>query len=307
MQTSSPLLVLLAGTAVVVATAQMARAQMTRAQVGRALAEDPHSQIRNPSPSVNQPPAVPEVRQPAAGQTVAGEVKANLDWPLFRGNSAGTGMAGSKLPDQLKVQWKFEAEKTFFEATAVIVDGVVYVGDADNKFYAIDLKTGKVLWNYEVEIGFVAAAAVRGGRVYCGDSDGVFYCWDAKSGKLLWKHKTGAEINSSANFYKDSVLIGSQDGSLYRLKADDGRQYWKYTIMAAGGIQCSPTLAEGRCFVCGCDGNLHVIDVEKGHSVATLEIGDPTLATPAIRGDFVYFGNEGAKVFGVNWRKPAIA
>ena len=307
MQTSSPLLVLLAGTAVVVATAQMARAQMTRAQVGRALAEDPHSQIRNPSPSVNQPPAVPEVRQPAAGQTVAGEVKANLDWPLFRGNSAGTGMAGSKLPDQLKVQWKFEAEKTFFEATAVIVDGVVYVGDADNKFYAIDLKTGKVLWNYEVEIGFVAAAAVRGGRVYCGDSDGVFYCWDAKSGKLLWKHKTEAEINSSANFYKDSVLVGSQDGSLYRLKADDGRQYWKYTIMAAGGIQCSPTLAEGRCFVCGCDGNLHVIDVEKGHSVATLEIGDPTLATPAIRGDFVYFGNEGAKVFGVNWRKPAIA
>ena len=71
MQTSSPLLVLLAGTAVVVATAQMARAQMARPQVarpqvGRALAEDPHSQIRNPSPSVNQPPAVPEVRQPAA-------------------------------------------------------------------------------------------------------------------------------------------------------------------------------------------------------------------------------------------------
>jgi outer membrane protein assembly factor BamB len=237
----------------------------------------------------------PEALQPTA------------DWPVFRGDTAGTGIATSKLPEQLDLLWTFEPKHdTFFEATSVIADGVVYVGDVDKKFYAIDLKTGKEIWAFDVEIGFMAAAAVRDGRVFAGDSDGVFYCWNTKDGKLLWKHETGAEINSSPNFYKDSVLVGSQDGSLYRFKADDGKIIWQYTIKASGGIQCSPTLGGDRCFVCGCDGMLHIIDVEKGNSVATLVIGDPTLSTAAIYGDFVYFGNEGATFYGVDWRKPKV-
>ncbi len=250
-------------------------------------------------------PAAPV--SPAEKQDQSATNAKSGDWPVFRGNTAGTGIAASKLPAQLDVLWTFEPkDDTFFEATATIVDGVVYVGDVDKHFYAIDLKTGKKVWSFKVDIGFVAAAAVRDGRVFAGDSDGIFYCWSAKDGKLVWKHETGAEINSSPNFYKDSVLVGSQDGSLYRFKADDGKVLWQYTIKASGGIQCSPTLAGDRCFVCGCDGMLHIIDVEKGNSVAMLTIGDPTLSTAAIQGDFVYFGNEGASFYCVDWRKPKI-
>ncbi len=227
-------------------------------------------------------------------------------WPVFRGDVHGTGVADSKLPDDLELLWQFRPEKTFFEATATIVDGVIYVGDVDQHFYAIELTTGKQLWSFEVEIGFVAAAAVRDGRVFVGDSDGIFYCLNAKDGKLVWKHETGAEINSAANFFDDSVIVGSQSGTLYRFKCDDGTVIWEYTIKASGGIQCSPTLAENRCFVCGCDGQLHIIDIEKGESVETLDIGDPTLTTPAIDGGHVYFGTEGATFFGINWQKPQI-
>jgi outer membrane protein assembly factor BamB len=228
------------------------------------------------------------------------------DWPVFRGDTSGTGVAADQLPAQLEVLWQFKAEDSFFDATAVIAGGVVYVGDVDRHFYAIDLATGKKLWSFESEIGFTAAAAVRDGRVFVGDSDGVFYCLSAKDGQLVWKHETAAEINGSANFYRDSVLVGSQDGTLYRLRAADGSVIWKYTIKASGGIQCSPTLAENRAFVCGCDGKLHIIDVAQGASTATLDIGDPTLATAAISGDRVFFGTEGARVLGVAWRQPEL-
>jgi len=227
-------------------------------------------------------------------------------WPVFRGDSAGTGIAPTSLPAKLQLLWTFEAENSFFAATAAIVDGVVYVGDADKYFYAVDLKSGRQLWSYEVEIGFLASPAVRDGRVFIGDSDGIFYCLNAETGKLLWKHETGAEINSSANFFKDSVLVGSQDGTLYRFLTKDGSIVWKYTIEASGGIQCSPTLGENRAFIGGCDGNLHVIDVDKGTSVATLNIGDPTLSTPAVAGDEVFLGTEGANLLGINWRQPKI-
>ncbi|MGB6045520.1 MAG: PQQ-binding-like beta-propeller repeat protein [Pirellulales bacterium] len=228
------------------------------------------------------------------------------NWPLFRGDSSGSGVAAGGLPEDLEVLWRFKVTDSFFDATAVIADNVVYIGDVDQHFYALDLSSGKLLWKYKVEIGFTAAAAVRDGRVYVGDSDGVFYCLNARNGELIWKHATEAEINSSANFFADSVLIGSQDGTLYRFGGKDGKILWKYTIEASGGIQCSPTLAKDRAFVCGCDNKLHVIDVEKGESIATMDVGSPTLATPAILGDNIFFGTEGSQVVGIDSRGPTL-
>lgn len=228
------------------------------------------------------------------------------NWPLFRGNASGTGVASKEIPGELDVLWKIKADDSFFDATAVIDDGVVFIGDVDRRFYAIDLASGKELWTFDVEIGFTAAAAVRDGRVYVGDSDGVFYCLNAQNGDLIWKHLTEAEINSSANFFEDSVVIGSQDGTLYRFDAKDGKVLWEYKIEASGGIQCSPTLAKDRAFVCGCDNKLHVIDVQKGASIATMEVGSPTLATPAVSGDNIYFGTEGSQVLGIDSRGPKL-
>ena len=241
-----------------------------------------------------------------AEEQVGSPVPATGQWPVFRGNAAGTGVATTTLPDDPKPLWEFRALDSFFAATAAISEGMVYIGDADRRFYAIDLDTGRKRWSHDVELGFLGSAAVRDGRVLVGDSDGIFYCFEANSGELLWKQETGGEINSSPNFYKESVLIGSQNGSLYRFRLRDGSIVWEYTIEASGGIQCSPTLAGNHAFVCGCDGKLHVIDIETGSTTETIDIGDPTLSTPAILGDDVYFGTEGAKLFGVNWREQRI-
>ena len=230
----------------------------------------------------------------------------STEWPLFRGNTAGTGVAVGRLPENLEAVWTFSADDTFFAATAVISDGVVYIGDAENKFYAIDLQTGKELWHRLVELGFLGSAGVRSGRVVVGDSDGVIHCMDAKSGALIWEQKTDAEINSSPNFYKESVLIGSQNGTLYRLNLKNGTILWEYTIEASGGIQCAPTLEGQYTFICGCDGKLHVLDVETGSPTETIELGDPTLSTPAVYQSDVYFGTEGAKLFGIDWRQEKI-
>src|SRR3970282_491872 len=98
----------------------------------------------------------------------------------------------------------------------------------------------------------------------------------------------GAEISAGANFYHDKVLVGSQDGSLYCLNAAAGEPVWKYSI--DNMIQCAPTVMENRCFLAGCDGKLHIIDLDRGEAVAKVEIQDPTNSTPAAAGDFVYFG-----------------
>ena len=88
------------------------------------------------------------------------------------------------------------------------------------------------------------------------------------------------------------MLFGSQDATLYCLDAASGKLVWKYAI--ADQIRCTPTIADGRCFVAGCDGRLHVIDLDKGEEQSSVDIGSPTGVTPAAVGDRVFFGTEGS-------------
>lgn len=235
---------------------------------------------------------------------LAAEPASPNHWPLYRGDSLGTGVAQAELPEKPELLWKYEVKGGAFEGSAAIVGGVVYLGDLDGRLLALDLKTGKLNWERKRETGYMASPAVRDGRLFLGDLDGGFHCFEAKSGELVWSFATEAEIDSSANFYRDRVLVGSQDATLYCLTADKGELVWKFQI--GDQIRCSPTIVENRCFVAGCDSKLHVIDLDQGTEVATVEIGAPTGVTPAVRGDLAYFGTEGGMFFAVNWRKAEV-
>ena len=64
-------------------------------------------------------------------------------WRLFRGDPQSTGVAKSKLPEDLSLHWKFEVKEGAFEGTPVIHDGVAYIGDLDGSVFALNLKDGK--------------------------------------------------------------------------------------------------------------------------------------------------------------------
>ena len=228
------------------------------------------------------------------------------DWPLARGDAAATGVASETLPEDLEVLWKFEAGKDgAIEATAAIADGVVYVGSFDGNLYAIDLATGKKKWSYKTDLGFSAAAAVRDGRVIAGDSDGKVYCLNAADGAEIWGFEAGGEINGGPNFYKDNVLIGSQDATLYCVKAATGEKVWEHKI--GDQIRSFLTVVENRAFLAGCDGKLHIINLDDNSTLGSVEIESPTGCTPAMLGDRVFFGTEGSTFLAVDWRKAEVA
>jgi outer membrane protein assembly factor BamB len=244
--------------------------------------------------------------QPAELNQRAPVVNDASQWPLFRGNVEGQGIAAARLPETPQVLWRFKALDTTFEATAVIAGDTVFVGDGDRAFHALSLSDGKPRWSIPVDQGFQSAAAVRDGRVYVGDAAGIFHCFDVKDGRELWRFETGAAINSSPTLYEDSVLFGSQDGSLYRLRGADGNRVWKYSIKAEGGIQSSPTLSGRRVMFAGCDGQLHVIDVVTGEKVSTLALQDMTLSSAAIVGSSAYLATQNGEFLAIDWQKPAI-
>lgn len=66
------------------------------------------------------------------------------------------------------------------------------VHDPENKNWgavqAIDLNTGKQVWNFESALPWSdGTLATAGGLVFSGSADGYFMAFDAKTGKVLWK------------------------------------------------------------------------------------------------------------------------
>jgi len=126
--------------------------------------------------------------------------------------------------------------------------GVVYLQDLESNVFAVDLKTGRVLWRrvYDSQDIGPNGVAVVGGVVY-GATAKFAFALDAKTGKTLWqnttlvpkaKQKGGGELASGfgidiqpqvANgkvYLSSAALLGG--GIVYALDAKTGRTLWSF-------------------------------------------------------------------------------
>ena len=62
----------------------------------------------------------------------------------------------------------------------MIVGSRVFVGAADGRLYALDLKDGKQMWEYQATGGFTGSPAVADGKLVIATDRGVVYCFGAK-------------------------------------------------------------------------------------------------------------------------------
>lgn len=238
-------------------------------------------------------------------------------WPMARGCAAATGRSALRIAMPLAEHWQRSFDKAAFGAVPVIAAGIVYVGDLDGTFHALDLETGQTRWSFAAEAaGFPSAAAVsldeRAPIVVVGDDTGVVRAFERLTGKLVWEYETDGEISGGPTIVaagsgsdEARVFVGSQDASLACLNLADGSLRWKHSI--ADQIRCSPTVADGRVFIAGCDGKLHVIDAVTGTEAAAVPIDGPTGTTPAAAAGRVYFGTEGGTFFGIDVGGGAVA
>lgn len=243
-------------------------------------------------------------------------VEKSSGWASFRGDTQSSGTAkaspSSASFTSLKKQWQFELADGGFESSAAIVDGTVYIAgitnDVKGKLFALKIADGSKRWEFDSPDGFGTTPLYHDGHLFLGDMLGVFRCI-SDQGAEVWQFKTEVEINSSANRYHDTILFGSQDAKLYCLSKDKGDVLWKHEI--DDQIQSSITLSGDRVFLAGCDSRLHVINAANGQGQGMIEIQSPTIATPAVLGDCVFFGTEKADFFAIDskaielkWKRP---
>ena len=236
---------------------------------------------------------------------VAAQFAPSDGWPQFRGNHQNTGVSTSPMPATFKLLWTYEAGESI-ESSAAIFGGTVFVGSQKGELVALDLENGSVKWKYSTKepIG-ESSPCVGNGAVFIGDLSGVLHAVNINDGKGLWTYKTGDEIKSSPVLVGDRVLIGSYDGHLYCLSTRNGSLLWK--VRTDGPVHCTAGVNNGVAFIAGCDEMFRAIRISDGHELFKVVSGAYTGASPALAGQFAYYGTFDNEVLGVNIAAKRVA
>jgi alcohol dehydrogenase (cytochrome c) len=156
----------------------------------------------------------------------------------------------------LELQWIWQARSLEkFEATPLVVDGIIYTVQAPNDIVALDAATGRVFWSYHHEndpagrtcCGMVnRGLAIQGETLFMGTIDAHLLAVDAISGQLLWKEKLADagefySITMSPLVVGDKVMIGTGGGDggargiIAAFDVESGEELWRfYTIPGPG-------------------------------------------------------------------------
>jgi outer membrane protein assembly factor BamB len=186
---------------------------------------------------------------------------------MFGGDPQHSGVvAAAPVYSLTGVRFAFRTDGPI-RATPAIVDGIVYFGSGDGRFYAVDGRTGLQRWSFQSGGAIHASAAILASVAYFASRDGFLYALRTADGKLLWKLGLGKDL-------------GNQN-------------YWDYHLS-------SPTLFDGHLYVGSGDGHLYAIDLQTHQPVWRFNAGSRIRSTPAVTADAVVFGTLSGHVIALN-------
>jgi outer membrane protein assembly factor BamB len=151
------------------------------------------------------------------------------------------------------------------KAGPAYTNGTVYFASYDNKVYAVDARTGKLRWAASGTANFYATPAIAYGRVFIGNTDGRVYAFGAASGHLLWARATGGYVYSSAAVWQKTVYVGSYCRRFYALDAATGDVRWSFDTHTA--ISGAPTVLGGLVYFSTLNGRTYALDAQTGKKI----------------------------------------
>ena len=125
----------------------------------------------------------------------------------------------------------------------------IYVGVSNKNFFAIDYKTGKVVWNLIGDAPVNASAIITGDRKLVFTSQaGTLYGFDIRTNvaqtAAKWSTNFGEVVTKSpAVDANNNLIIGTESGKVLKVKLnDDGTVARTWSVSVNASIQSSPVI-----------------------------------------------------------------
>src|SRR5215203_3437626 len=182
---------------------------------------------------------------------------------------------------KLKPEWVYQvgsmglhsgASTYAWEASPIVVDGIMYVSAWDGQLFALDATNGHELWRYKHASPFDVSlccgnvnrgVAVAEGKVFMTTLNAHVIALDAETGKKIWDQpygdvRAGESATVAPLVVKDMVIVGSSGGEFGvrghtdAFKLENGERVWRCYMIPKPGEPGSETWpADGEAWARG--------------------------------------------------------
>lgn len=178
----------------------------------------------------------------------------------------------------------------------------IYATTGFGSVFALDMKSGKILWRFDNEAPIRIAPTVDAGKVFVQTIENNLIALDADTGHELWRYKTSTEattlVGGAAPAYdplQDVVIAAFSSGEIRAFKASTGSTLWgdllishkrTNTLANINGIKANPVIDGDVVYAVGHSNIMTAIDLRTGNRIWEKEIGG--LNQPWIAGKYLY-------------------
>jgi outer membrane protein assembly factor BamB len=224
---------------------------------------------------------------PVPGSLVVRIYQPSGQWPMYGVDPARTQSQTSiPLRPPFRIAWGRELG-ALLEFPAAVDDGVAYLSNALGRLYALSMRDGQTLWQFNLHASQEASSpAVVGGTLVAHSKAGRVYVLDRESGRVLWSRATQGEIESSPVVDGGVDYLGDWSGHIYALDLRTRRFRWIYDDGCK--ITASAAVSGRLVFVGDYCGRIMALDRRSGRLVWSGSTGSPVYGAPAVAGGRVF-------------------
>lgn len=185
--------------------------------------------------------------------------------------------------------WRFDQESHSGFSESAADAHAFYIGTETHRVYALDQRTGAVLWSTDVGpdwkfTGIVTGLSVSGDTVYASAeqyntengyiSTGWIFGLDRGTGQLLWNYRNGDGTDWRTVFGSPTVagrlLLASdlRGGSFFAVDRFTGKEVWRVTgPLDKIGPNHAPVVVGTTAYVASADNFVYAVEIETGRIV----------------------------------------
>lgn len=195
-----------------------------------------------------------------------------------------------------RIRWRY-ATRSSVKNTIALTRGLVFAQDVWGYLYAIDATTGKLAWEYKLNVAVVPGLddglVASGDTVFAGAGKGLC-AFDATSGKILWSNKAWEQREGTTATLSlgNGVLVGGvQWSAMYAHDAATGKLLWSRSDNGIRNRASSPAIYGGRMYFVS-DRALFVLDTKTGATILRKDLpySVDVTSTPMVSAGEIIFG-----------------
>jgi outer membrane protein assembly factor BamB/subtilisin family serine protease len=200
-----------------------------------------------------------------------------------------------------KEQWAVKIGNTNRSSPTIEGNTVYLSGGGDGRIYALDLKSGSIVWTTDVgSMAIYESPVFLDGTLFVASDltdNAKLSALNAETGEKKWSIALGAPTYSGPSAGDGMLFIGSYDNQKLRaLRIEDGSEVWSKTLVNEG-VASKPVYDNGTLYLAGTNfntggGTLYALDAKTGEEKwKAAGIGDTQSGSPIVYENIVVIGS----------------